>query len=174
MMLTNPTDFINQVSQGWEITYKFTPMGVSELIENYTGQEISWKPGDVARFKEKGREFETAVPGANTIGKANTIDLEKYPEKAYLVGKPLSADPTYNGPDWDQEGGGLSNVANPLNGMNSMSVIHDKFAQEKLREAPELLQLSIIPIIPVSYYGLIGKEIRNFYSNTINTKQAQQ
>ena len=31
------------------------------------------KHGDVARFKEKGNEFATAVPGALTIGMANTI-----------------------------------------------------------------------------------------------------
>ncbi len=149
-----------------------TPMGASVSIEDYTGQELSWKPGDVARFKEKGKEFETAVVGANTIGMANTIDPTdpKDADRLHLIGQPLSADLKGYKPNGVQEGGGLSTVANSIDGMNSMSVFHDKFTEDTLLGAPILLQLSIIPAIPINYYGLIGKELRSLYEQPKNNK----
>ncbi|NBV07284.1 MAG: hypothetical protein EBS06_08660, partial [Proteobacteria bacterium] len=149
--------------------YVASPIGVSQLIENYTGRELTWKPGDVARFKEKGREFETSVPGANTIGMANTIDLNdpKDANKLYLIGQPITAYPGYD-PGFAREGGTVSKIANPINGMNSMSVFHDKFTEDTFLGAPGLLQLSIIPAIPINYYGLIGKSIRNLYEQPAN------
>jgi len=150
-----------------------TPMGLSILIENYTKQKMSWAPGDVARFKEKGKEFETAVVGANTIGMANVIPIDpndpKYdPNRLYLIGQPLSADPKGYKPNGAQEGGTVSQIANPLNGMNSMSVFHDKFTEDTFLGLPILLQLSIVPAIAINYYGLLGKEIRNLYEQPKN------
>ena len=131
--------------------------------------ELSWKPGDVARFKEKGREFETSVPGANTIGKANVIDVVARPELAYLVGQPLSADINKKIVICETcEGSLMSKTANPIPGMNSMSVFHDKFTEDTFLGAPGLLESSIIPAIPINYYGLIGKELRNLYEQPKN------
>jgi hypothetical protein len=158
----NWDSYATQTVDGAKITYKFTPMGASELIENYTGQEMSWASGDVARFKEKGREFETAVVGANTIGKANSIDLVARPDLAYLVGQPLKPYPGYEGASWNQEGGAIS-LLNVIPGFNSMSVFHDKFTEDTFLGEEVLLELSIIPAIPINYYGLIGKELRNLY-----------
>ena len=61
-----------------------------------------------------------------------------------------------------------SRVSNPVKGMNSMSVFHDKFTEDTFLGAPGLLQLTIIPAIPINYYGLIGKEIRNLYEQPKN------
>jgi hypothetical protein len=147
-----------------------TPMGITKLIEDYTGQEMSWKPGDVARFKEKGREFETAVVGANTIGKANTIDPKnpKDADRLWLIGQPLSADPKHI-ICGACEGSLMSKVTNPVRGMNAMSVFHDKFTEETFLGKPGLLELSIIPAIPITYYGLIGKSIKNLYDQPKNS-----
>ncbi|NCA27834.1 MAG: hypothetical protein EBS92_00980, partial [Proteobacteria bacterium] len=142
-----------------------TPMGLSIILEKYTGRELSWKPGDVARFKEKGREFETSVPGANTIGKANTIDPNnpKDAHRLYLIGQPITADPDGYEPGFFNEDGSFVSPANAIPGMNSMSVFHDKFTEDTFLGKEGLLELSIIPAIPINYYGLIGKEMRNFY-----------
>jgi hypothetical protein len=151
-----------------------TPMGLSILIENYTGHELSWAPGDVARFKEKGNEFATSVPGALTIGMANTIPTDpsdpKYDaSRLWLIGQPVTADPKYykNDLTWAHEGGGVSST-NAVPGFNSMSVFHDKFTEETFLGAPGLLQLSIFPAIPINYYGLIGKSIRSLYEKPAN------
>jgi hypothetical protein len=151
-----------------------TPIGITKLIEDYTGQEMSWKPGDVARFKEKGREFETAVIGANTIGKANVIttdpnDPNYDASNLWLIGKPLSADINKKIAICGAcEGSLMSKLANPIHGMNTMSVFHDKFTQETFLGKPGLLELSIIPAIPITYYGLIGKSIKNLYEQPKN------
>lgn len=126
-------------------------MGASVAIEDYTGREMSWAPGDVARFKEKGNEFATSVPGALTIGKANSIDLVARPDLAYLVGQPLRPYPGYEGPEWNQEGGAISSP-NILPGFNSMSVFHDKFTEDTFLGKEGLLELSILPAIPINYY----------------------
>jgi len=148
-----------------------TPIGVSILIENYTGQELSWKPGDVARFKEKGNEFATSVPGALTIGMANVIPTDpsdpKYnPERLKYIGQPITVDQDYynNQLKWANEGGGVSST-NVIPGFNSMSVMHDKWGENSIIGAPGMLQLSITPAIPINYYGLIGKSIRNLYED---------
>ncbi len=143
-----------------ESSYKLTPMGTSELIENYTGQELTWKEGDIARFKLKGKEFETAVAGSNTIGMANTVEGNR----ASLAGQPLTSDLKYS-PRWDQEGGWLSLQANKAKGMNAMSVVHDKWGENKFIATPGILQISIIPAIPITYYRLVGKSIRNLYED---------
>ena len=146
-----------------------TPMGLSILIENYTGHELTWKRGGEATFKEKGREYETLDPNANNIGKANTIDPTN-PEDAnrlHLIGQPISANPRHD-PGFAGEGGTVSKIANPLKGMNSMSVFHDKFTEGTFLGAPGLLQLTIIPAIPINYYGLIGKELRSLYEQPAN------
>ena len=150
-----------------------TPMGASVAIENYTGQEQSWKPGDVARFKEKGNEFATAVPGANTIGKSNVIptdpnDPDYKPNRIYLIGQPLSADPDGYKPGRLNEDGAFVSPAKAIPGMNSMSVFHDKFTENTFLGKEGLLELSIIPAIPINYYGLIGKELRNLYEEPKN------
>jgi hypothetical protein len=144
-------------------------MGFSIILEKYTGQELSWKPGDVARFKEKGREFETSVPGALTIGKANVIatdpnDPEYDPKRLKYIGQPITADADYYEKKlkWANEGGGVSS-SNVIPGFNSMSVFHDKFTQETFLGKEGLLELSIVPAIPINYYGLVGKSIRGFY-----------
>ncbi len=153
-----------------------TPMGLSIILENYTGRELSWKPGDVARFKEKGREFETAVPGALTIGKANVIDPNdpKNAGRLYLIGQPITADPDYYEKKltWANEGGAIS-APNVIPGFNSMSVFHDKFTQETFLGKEGLLELSIIPAIPINYYGLIGKELRNLYEEPKNNNSTR-
>jgi hypothetical protein len=141
-----------------------------DAYEEYTGQQLCWKKGDVARFKEKGNEFATSVPGANTVGMANVIstdpsDPEYNSSRLHFIGKPLSADPAYKIPSNAHEGALVSNVANPIYGMNSMSVMHDKITEETILGKPGLLQLSIIPSVPINYYGLIGKSIRNIYEN---------
>ena len=83
-------------------------------------------------------------------------------KRLYLIGQPLSADPDgYKPPNGAYEGAGISNFANPINGMNSMSVFNDKFTEETFLGTPGLLQLSILPAIPINYYGLIGKSLLN-------------
>ncbi len=44
-----------------------------------------------------------------------------------------------------------------------MSVFHDKFTEDTFLGAEGLLELSILPALPINYYGLIGKSIRNLY-----------
>ncbi len=144
-----------------------TPMGLSILLENYTGQPLTWEKGTETTFKEKGREFETAKVGANTVGKANVIitdpnDKNYKPKRLWLIGQSLSADPKGYKSEWQNEGGAISG-ANALNGMNAMSVFHDKFTQYTFLGTEGLLELSILPSIPITYYGLIGKSIRNLY-----------
>jgi hypothetical protein len=56
-------------------------------------------------------------------------------------------------------------------GFNSMSVMHDKITEETFLGKPGLLQLSIVPSIPVNYYGLVGKTIRNIYENPTSNKK---
>ena len=141
-------------------------MGLSILLENYTGKPLTWEKGTEATFKEKGREFETAVDGANTVGKANVIatdpsDKDYDATRLWLINQPLSADPTYK-PGGQNEGGTIS-AANGLNGMNSMSVFHDKFTQYTFLGTEGLLELTIPPAMIINYYGLIGKSIRNLY-----------
>lgn len=140
-----------------KVTYKLTPMGVSEIIENYTGQELTWEVGGEARFKLQGHEFETSVLGANTIGMANAVGIKEM----YLVGQPLNAKPGYT-PNFVQEGGWISTHTN-ARGMNAMSVMHDKWGENPIIAKPGVLQFTIIPAIPITYYGLIGKSIRNLY-----------
>jgi hypothetical protein len=84
-------------------------------------------------------------------------------ERLKYIGQPLSADPNYIIPNDTYEGAVISNFANPINGMNSMSVFHDKLTGEAFLGTEGLIELSIIPAIPISYYGLIGKSIRNLY-----------
>ena len=50
-----------------KVAYWVSPLGVSDMIEDYTGQALTWAKGVEATFKEKGREFETAKVGANTV-----------------------------------------------------------------------------------------------------------
>ncbi len=152
-----------------------SPMGYSIVHENYTKQELTLASGDVARFKEKGREFETAVVGANTIGMANVIptnptDPDYDASRLHLIGQPLSADPKYykNSLTWANEGGFVSS-ANVIPGFNSMSIFHDKFTEETFLGESGLLQLSIIPAIPITYYALIGKSLRGLYEEPQNT-----
>jgi hypothetical protein len=142
-----------------------TPMGLSQVIENYTGHEMTWERGGEATFKEKGREFETLNPMANNVGLANVIDLNLYPEKAYLIGQPLSADPDYEFRLLSsKEGSPFSNAVNFVPGLNSIVAIpHDKFGNKGFFSNNGPLQLSIIPFIPLGYYGLVGKSIRDFY-----------
>jgi hypothetical protein len=149
-----------------------TPMGLSIILEKYTGRELSWKPGDVARFKEKGNEFATAVPGALTIGMANVIPTDpndpKYDaSRLYLIGQPLGADQRGYKPGFFNEGGGIS-TPNVIPGFNSMSVFHDKYTEDTFLGAPGLLQITILPSLPINYYGLIGKDIRNLYEQPKN------
>ena len=121
-----------------------TPMGLSILLENYTGKPLTWEKGTEATFKEKGREFETAVDGANTVGKANVIaadpsDKDYDATRLWLIRQPLSADPSYKDQiTWQKEGGTIS-AANGLNGMNAMSVFHDKFTQYTFLGNPGLI-----------------------------------
>jgi hypothetical protein len=151
-----------------------TPMGASILWENYTGQELSWKKGTEARFKEKGNEFATSKVGANTVGKANVIatdpnDPDYDPTRLWLIGQPITADHDYykNKLTWQNEGGAISS-ANAIPGFNSMSVMHDKVTEETFLGNSGLLELSILPSIPINYYGLIGKSIRNTYEKPKN------
>lgn len=148
------------------------PTGMAEIIEGYTGQELTWELGDFARFKEKGNEYDTAVPGANTIGMANVIttnpnDPDYDPDRVYLIGQAITADSEYYNKEmsWANEGGAIS-LTNNIPGFNSMSVFHDKFTEDTFLGALGLLQLSILPAIPINYYGLIGKNINNFIDNS--------
>ncbi|NCA27831.1 MAG: hypothetical protein EBS92_00965 [Proteobacteria bacterium] len=145
-------------------------MGASVAIENYTGHELTWKRGGEATFKEKGHEFETLDPRANNIGLANVIatdpnDPDYDPSRLHLIGKPLSADPSYVlEPSSTKEGSPFSNASNTVPGLNSILAIpHDKFGQNPLINKAPILQLTIPPFIPIGYYGLIGKSIRNTY-----------
>ena len=151
-----------------QFAYAVSPMGISEAIEDYTGHELTWKKGKEATFKEKGREYETLDPNANNIGLANTIDLVEYPERAYLIGQPLSADPTHEITRYS-EGSAFSNAANVVPGLNSVLAIpHDKFGNKGLASYHGPLQLSIIPFLPIGYYGIVGKSIRNIYEKKNN------
>lgn len=94
-----------------------------------------------------------------------TIDLNEVGNLVFHSSNP------FNSEFWSsfaKEGGAVSNLANPVPGMNSMSVFHDKFTQYTFLGAPGLLQLSIVPAIPINYYGLIGKSIRNLYEQPKN------
>ncbi len=96
-------------------------------------------------------------------------DPDYNPHRLYLIGQPLSADPDgYKPPNGTYEGAGVSNFANSINGMNSMSVFHDKFTGETFLGKEGFLELSIIPAIPINYYGLIGRSIRNLYKEPKN------
>ncbi|NCW13278.1 MAG: hypothetical protein EBV82_09015, partial [Chitinophagia bacterium] len=138
-----------------------TPMGASVAIENYTGHELTWKRGGEATFKEKGHEFETLDPRANNIGKANVTDDPKE------VGKIIAGNNV-------SEGSIFSETFNKIPGFNSaVAIPHDKFGNEGFASHDGPLQLSIIPFIPIGYYGLLGKTIRNTYEepNLNNSKQ---
>jgi len=47
-------------------------------------------------------------------------------------------------------------------------VFHDKFTEDTFLGKEGLLELSIIPALPINYYGLIGKEFRNLYEQPKN------
>jgi hypothetical protein len=111
-----------------KVAYAVSPLGVSEMIEEYTGQQLSWKKRDVARFKEKGKEFETSVEADNTIGMANVIDPQnpKDFKRLYLIGQPLSADPNHK-IGGAYEGGFISNATNPIPGGYHKKCVNDQF-----------------------------------------------
>jgi hypothetical protein len=109
---------------------------------------------------------------ANNSRKANTIPTDpsdpKYDaSRLYLIGQPLSADPKGYKPGFFNEGGTISSP-NVLPGFNSMSVFHDKFTEDTFLGKEGFLELSILPAIPINYYGLIGKELRNLYEEPKN------
>ena len=85
-------------------------------------------------------------------------------DRLHLIGQPITADVDYYQKKltWANEGGVVSST-NSIPGFNSMSVFHDKFTEETFLGSPGLLQLSILPAIPINYYGLIGKSFRNLY-----------
>ena len=86
-----------------------------------------------------------------------------------MVGQPLSADPEGYVPlTYAHEGATVSNLTNPVRGMNAMSVFHDKLTEDTFLGREGFLELSIIPAIPIIYYGLIGKSLRNLYEQPKN------
>jgi hypothetical protein len=84
-----------------------------------------------------------------------------------LIGQPITADPKGYKPGLFEEGGTIS-APNIIPGFNSMSVFHDKYTEDTFLGAPGLLQITIFPSLPINYYGLIGKEIRNLYEQPKN------
>ena len=97
-------------------------------------------------------------------------DKDYKPERLWLIGQPLSADPTYKDKiGGANEGSPFSNTANYIPGLNSVLAIpHDKFGNDGIASHNGPLQLSIIPFIPIGYYAIIGKSIRNLYEKPKN------
>ena len=140
------------------MTNPLSPPGFSVLLEEYTGHELTWESGGPATYKLKGDEYGTLNPRANNVGLANVTYDPKEAGAAVPQNKVQGR---------FAEGSPFSNTVNSVPGMNSIVAIpHDKFGDKGFFSNDGPLQLSIIPFIPVGYYGLIGKSIRNAYEES--------
>ena len=114
-------------------------------------------------------------PSANNIGLAN---IAPTPDK---IGQPIidySTNPLTSN-FWEgfiKEGGFISDSANKVGGMNSMSVSHDSWGQNSLINTTPVVQTTIIPAIGMQYCatfpsacGFIVSELIN--NNDFGTKK---
>jgi len=136
-----------------------TPAWTANQIEDYTEKEMTWDTASKpAIYKDANDSYSSLDANANNIGDANIAD-EDHPVGTEVDTSDLKWYST-------NEGAPASNALNKTPGLNSaVAVPHDKLTNSGIMSKSPLLEASIIPSIPIGYYGLIGKSIKNLYEN---------
>jgi filamentous hemagglutinin len=113
-------------------------------------------------------------PSVNNIGMANVVD------DVSQVGQPITPYPTdpFTKNFWQgffNEGGFISNNANQVGGMNSMSTMHDPVTNNLIMSKTPIVQITIPPAIAVQYCATFpaacGVVVSNSMNNDFGTKK---
>ena len=154
-----------------------TFLTITKAIEDYTGHKLTWRIGGDAVYKKKADKetnsstYDSVDPKNTNIGKANYADegSENLTRKEYLEKynfldlnvKNYVGDTVDKADSLANEGSLFMKFVSLIPGMNSMSVMHDKWTDDikgigngALSNTPNL-ESSIIPAIPITYLGLI-------------------
>ncbi|MBU6338372.1 MAG: hypothetical protein KGQ36_00140 [Rickettsiales bacterium] len=136
-----------------------------------------WKPSKelIRDYPEKFANYNGVIdPSVNNIGMANiTQDINQ-------VGQPISDFSTnpFTKSFWQgflKEGGFISDNANKIRGMNSMSTMHDPWGQNFIVEKSPILQITIPPAIAVQYCATFpaacGVVVSGSMNNDFGTKK---
>jgi len=141
------------------------PVWVYEKIKDYTGKELTWKKGGDAIWKAEDNTYDSLDENANNIGISNTTPDEN------LEGTEVEYDNILSWIFSANEGSLISETTNLIPGMNSMSVMHDKWSENKILKQPVIMQTTIPPATLINYYGLIGKSMKRITNENNNQNE---